>query len=200
MAAQVESAGAAERAATGAGIAPTGVILGRWQSTVESLAEWMALAGGFTVFLLMLMVAVDAVGRKTPFGALPGALEFSETFMIPAVFLPLMFVQMKREHVFVGVVTGWMSSRQQALLDALAALVGILLFGLLTWLALGKAIDSFWSGEYRVALISVPIWPFRWMIPLGTGLMVLQLALTAIEEFARAAGRLPLHPTDAAPG
>ena len=200
MSAGFESAGTVERAVTNAGTAPSGVILGRWQRTVESFAEWMALTGGFTVFLLMLLVAIDAFGRKTPYGALPGAFEFSETFMIPAVFLPLMFVQMKREHVFVRVVTAWMSSRQQAFLDALAALVGILLFGLLTWLALGKAIDSFWSGEYRVALISVPIWPFRWMIPLGTGLMVLQLVLTAIEEFARAAGRLPLHPTDAVPG
>ena len=168
---------------------------GRAQSTLESLANWMALAGGFTVFLLMLMVSIDAIGRKT-FGALPGALEFSETLMVPAVFLPLMFVQMKREHVFVGVVTAWLSPQRQALLDGIAAVIGMLLFGLLTWLALGKAIDAFSTGEYRVAVISVPIWPFRWIIVLGTGLMVFQLALTALEEFARAAGRLPPRAPD----
>lgn len=159
----------------------------RVNQAFEALAEWLALAGGFVVFLLMVMVAVDALGRKT-FGALPGALEFSEAIMVPAVFLPLMFVQLKREHVYVGVVTMGLPLRTQAFLDGLAAVVGMLIFSLLTWLALVKALDAFAVSEYRVAIIAVPIWPFRWMIPLGTGLMVVQLVLTAFHEFSRAFG------------
>lgn len=159
----------------------------RANQRLEVLAEWMALIGGFVVFLLMFMVAIDAIGRKL-WTALPGALEFSEALMVPAVFLPLMFIQMKREHVFVSAATTQLPIRKQALLDGIAALVGVVVFGLLTWLALDKAYQAWVVGEYRVALISVPIWPFRWLIPLGTGLMVFQLLLTAIEEFQRAFG------------
>ncbi len=169
----------------------------RANRALEVLAESMALAGGFVVFLLMLMVAIDALGRKVA-TALPGALEFSEVLMVPAVFLPLMFVQMKREHVYVGVVTMGLSVRAQAFIDAVAAVIGVILFGLMTWLALDKAIDTTRIGEYRVALISVPIWPFRWIIPLGTGLMVFQLALTAIEEFSRAFGAEEPRPREGA--
>jgi TRAP-type C4-dicarboxylate transport system permease small subunit len=154
---------------------------------VESLAEWLAILGGMTVFILMTMVTIDAIGRKT-FGSLPGALEFSEAIMVPIVFLPLMFVQTKREHVFVSVVTAGLPIRWQCFLDALAALTGAVIFGFLTWLALIKAIDSTAIGEYRVAVITVPIWPFRWFIPFGTGLMVLQLLSTAREELRRAFG------------
>ena len=156
----------------------------RW---LDALAEWMALVGGFVVFLLMLMVAIDAIGRKVA-GALPGALEFSEALMVPAVFLPLMYVQMKREHVFVGVVTMGLSVRTQSLIDAVAAIIGAVLFGFLTWLAMEKALQSTVVWEYRLAVIPVPIWPFRWIIPLGTGLLVLQLMLTAKQEFERAFG------------
>lgn len=159
----------------------------RVRSVVEKFAEWMALLGGFVVFLLMLMMAVDAIGRKVA-SALPGALEFSEALMVPAVFLPLMFVQLRREHVFVGVVTDWLSPRTRAFLDGVAAVVGMVIFGLLTWLAFDKALQAFTVGEYRVAVISVPIWPFRCIIPFGTGLLVLQLALNAIEDFGRAFG------------
>lgn len=159
----------------------------RAKQALEAFAEWLALAGGFVVFILMVMFTLDAIGRKT-IGALPGALEFSEALMVPAVFLPLMFVQLKREHVFVGVVTMGLPVRTQAFLDGLAAVVGVLIFSLLTWLALVKALDAFAVREYRVAIIAVPIWPFRWMIPLGTGLMILQLVLTAIHEFSRAFG------------
>ena len=78
--------------------------------------------------------------------------------------------------------------RAQAFLDGAAALVGVLIFSLLTWLGIEKAVDATSVFEYRVAIISVPIWPFRWMIPLGTGLLVFQLVLTAIHEFNRAFG------------
>ena len=154
---------------------------------LELLAEWLALAGGFVIIVLMVMITVDALGRKT-FGALPGALEFSEALMVPAVFLPLMFVQLKREHVFVSVATMRLPLRAQAFMDGMAAVVGILIFAYLTWLSLDKAIDSYVVGEYRIAIISVPIWPFRWLIPFGTGLLVLQLVLTAVHEFGRAFG------------
>lgn len=154
---------------------------------LELFAEWLALGGGFVIVALMAMLALDALGRKT-LGALPGALEFSEALMVPAVFLPLMFVQLKREHVFVGVATSWLPPRTQVFLDGLAALVGALIFSFLTWLAVVKAVDAFIVGEYRVAIISVPIWPFRWFIPLGTSLLVFQLVLTAAHEFTRAFG------------
>lgn len=160
----------------------------RANKALESLAEWMALAGGMVIVVLTAMISIDAVGRKT-FGALPGALEFSEALMAPVVFLPLMFVQMKREHVFVAVATAWMSPRAQAFLDGAAAMVGVVVFSFLTWLALRTAFNAFVIREYRVAIISVPIWPFRWMIPLGTGLLVFQLILTATEEFSRACSK-----------
>lgn len=157
------------------------------KTVVDSLAEWLAILGGFVVFILMGLEVADAIGRKT-FGAVPGAFEFSEALMIPAVFLPLMFVQSKREHVFVGVVTLGLSNRMQCFLDGVAALIGMLIFGFLTWLAFNKAMDATAINEYRVAIISVPIWPFRWVIVVGVGLMVLQLMMTAIEEFGRAFG------------
>jgi TRAP-type C4-dicarboxylate transport system permease small subunit len=109
--------------------------------------------------------------------------------MAPAVFLPLMFVQLKREHVFVSVATAGLPPRAQAFLDGMAAVVGALIFMLLTWLAVRKALDALAVREYRVAIISVPIWPFRWVIPLGTSLLIIQLIITAAEEFSRAFGK-----------
>lgn len=155
------------------------------QRVIERLATMMALVGGFVVVGLMVLITADALGRKLV-KPVPGALEFSEAAMVAAVFLPLMYVQMRREHVFVSVVTQALPVRIQALLDAIAALMGVALFGLMTWLALDKAWEAWTIGEYRVAVIPVPIWPFRWLIPLGTGLLCLQLVLTVLQELGRA--------------
>lgn len=164
---------------------------------IERLATVMALAGGFVVVGLMVLITADALGRKLV-KPVPGALEFSEAAMVAAVFLPLMYVQRQREHVFVSVVTQGLPVRVQALLDAVAAFMGVALFGLMTWLAFDKAWEAWTIGEYRVAVIPVPIWPFRWLIPLGTGLLCLQLVLTALQELGRALR--PTLPEEAPPG
>jgi TRAP-type C4-dicarboxylate transport system permease small subunit len=165
----------------------------RANRALEQLSVGMALAGGLVVVVLMLLMTADAIGRKS-FGSVPGALEFSEALMVGAVFLPQMYVQRHRGHVFVSVATDWLPRRARYLLDVLAASLGLGVFALLTWLAIQKAWDAWLLKEYRVAVIAVPIWPFRWLIPIGTGLLCLQLMLTAIEdlrEVAQPAGREP---------
>lgn len=152
---------------------------------LERLAVGMNMAGGFVVLVLMLIMTADALGRKS-LGALPGALEFTEALMVGAVFLPQMYVQRHREHVLVTVVTDWLPRRARFTIDGLAALLGLVIFLLLTWLAVGKAWDAWLVKEYRVAMITVPIWPFRWLIPLGTGFLCLQLVLTIIQDFGKA--------------
>jgi TRAP-type C4-dicarboxylate transport system permease small subunit len=162
----------------------------RLQRGLERLAVGMCLVGGLVVAALMILMTADAVGRKF-FRPVPGALEFSEAAMVAAVFLPLMYVQRRREHVFVSILTQGLAPRWQALLDALAALVGVALFGLITWLAIDKAWDAWLIREYRVAVVPVPIWPFRWLIPLGTGLLCLELAFTVVRDLRRAARSQP---------
>ena len=164
----------------------------RVDGALARLAEWMALAGGFIVVFLMVLITIDALGRKF-LQSVPGALEINEGLMVGCVFLPLMYVQMRREHGFVTVATQWLPRRVQAAIDALMALLGLGLFALLTWLTLEKAIEAFLIKEFRAGMFLVPIWPFRWLIPLGTGLMSLQLAVTVAQEV-----RNMLHPTEKA--
>ena len=165
----------------------------RANRVLERLSFGMAMAGGLVVIVLMVLMTADAIGRKT-LGAVPGALEFTEALMVGAVFLPQMYVQRHREHVLVTVTTDWLPRRVRFAIDGLAAGVGLVVFALLTWLAIGKAWDAWLVKEYRVAIITVPIWPFRWLIPLGTGFLCLQLVLTMIQDFGHA-----LRPAGAEP-
>lgn len=147
----------------------------------DKLAVGMALAGGLATAVLMVLMTADAIGRKL-FGPLPGALEASEALMVAVVFLPLVYVQMKRQNIFVTIVTERLSKRHQAILDAASAFVGLMLFALITWVACEKAWEASILREYRVGLMAFPIWPFRWLVPLGTGMLALQLGLTVLDE------------------
>lgn len=158
----------------------------RAQRQLEPLALAMGLLGGLVVVTLMVLIAVDAFGRKF-LQSVPGALEFSEAAMVGVVFLPLMYVQMRREHVVVTVVTHRLPRRVQALLDALVALVALAMFLWFTILTAEKAYQAYLIREFRAGMILFPIWPFRWLIPIGTGFMSLELMLTALDELQNVA-------------
>lgn len=155
----------------------------RW---LEPLARTMGLVGGLVVVTLMVLITIDALGRRF-LQSVPGALEFSEAAMVGVVFLPLMYVQMRREHVFVTIATQRLPLRVQALLDALISLVALGMFSWFTMLTARKAYQAYLIREFRAGMILFPIWPFRWLIPIGTGFMVLELLLTALEELQNVA-------------
>ncbi len=52
------------------------------------------------------------------------------------------------------------------------------LCGLVAWMTVETAqaaLHSFLVGEYRFGLLQMPIWPARLMIPLGLGVLFLEL-------------------------
>lgn len=149
---------------------------------LDRLATATALLSGFVIVIMMAMITVDALGRKLGH-PVPGGLELSEAMMVATVYLALMSVQRGRENVFVSLVTHNLSPRTQARLDVLAAILALAVFAVLAWIAFGRAWDATLAREYRIAAIEVPIWPFRWFIPLGLVLLCVQLLADAVRDW-----------------
>jgi len=149
---------------------------------LDRIAETSAFLSGMVIVVMMVMITGDAVGRKFGF-PVPGGLEFSEAMMVAIVYLSLMAVQRHRENVFVSIATHKLSRRATALLDTVTSFLALVLFAIFTWIALEKALEAFSIREYRVAAITVPIWPFRFFIPFGLGLLCLQMAATVVQNW-----------------
>ena len=154
----------------------------RIERILDVLAATSAFVSGAVIVFMMFLVTVDAIGRK--FGSpVPGGLEFSEAMMVIVVYLALMAVQRNRENVFVSIATHRLSGRSQARLDALGSAMGFAVFAIFMWVALEKALDAFQSKEFRIAAIAVPVWPFRWFIPVGLALLCVQLLADFVRDW-----------------
>jgi TRAP-type C4-dicarboxylate transport system permease small subunit len=153
----------------------------RFDQVMNGIATASAFLSGIVIVMMMLMITFDAIGRKFGY-PVPGGLELSEAMMVATVYLALMAVQNHRENVFVSVATQQFSPRVQSVLDALASLLGLVLFAYFAWVAFGRAWSATLQGEFRIASIMVPIWPFRWFIPLGLALLCLQLLVDAVQD------------------
>lgn len=142
----------------------------------------LALLGNFALLVIMFGVSADALLRYTLGRPITGTLEGVELLLVIAVFLSLAQTQADRGHIAVGVLTERLRGRPRAALVAATSLLGLALFGALTWASGGHALRSWQMGEYAAGLIAFPIYPSRFLVALGSFLLCLQLLL----ELARA--------------
>jgi len=142
-------------------------------------ACWRGLGMGGSLALLLIMfgVSADAILRYALNRPITGTLEGVELLLVFAVFLSLARTQAERGHIAVGIITERLAGRPRAALDVLTALLGLLLFGAVTWATAGMALRSWQMGEYAAGLIAFPIYPSRILVALGSLLLCLQLLL-----------------------
>jgi len=135
----------------------------------------MLVMSGLVFALMALHIVADVCGRylfKTP---LPGTVEIvASYYMVLLVFLPLAYVQQRDKHFVAGIFTDRLPPRILLPLIGITDLVMAAVAALLTWAAVSAAIHATHSGEQvQMAEYLLPIWPGRWLVPLGLGTMCL---------------------------
>lgn len=135
------------------------------------------IVGAFAVALMMVHITADVVGKFLFLSPVPATIALvSHYYMVVVAFLPLAFAERSDGHITVEVVTELLPMRMQHHLGAFATLLSAIVFGLLTWRTFPEAMTKHEIGAFLIELgIKVPIWPSYYLLPIGTGLMVLVL-------------------------
>lgn len=156
----------------------------RLQDFVERLSKAIMVLGGVALVATMLLVCADVFGRYLLSKPVPGTLEIVSSYMMVAmIYLPIAYVQARRQNVMVDLFTMRMSDRGKALLDALAGILGMAYVGLLTMLVYGEAVNATAVREFKDIYVAfLPIWPARWFLVLSFGSMFLVFLLQVISD------------------
>ncbi len=158
-------------------------------------AAW---AGGIATVLMMLHVSAEVAMRYIFNSPLTGTVEIVSAYHMTALaFLPLALIAKERGHIIVELFTGWMSLRGRTLLDAIVGVVTLIYTTVFAWKAFEVALDKTAIREAKESGTGfVEIWPARWFVVVGFGLMVIAVAIIVIKDFRGAAtGRI--DPDDA---
>ena len=99
--------------------------------------------------------------------------------MVAVVFLPLALVERHDGHISVEILSQLLPERVQELLIAAGSLLSAAYFGAFTYRTWGDAVAKLRIGEYAMGTVAVPIWPTRFMLPLGCGLITALLLYKA---------------------
>lgn len=159
---------------------------------VRDIDIWLLrIAAGFAV-LMMLHVVADIVARNLLAATIPATLELVSRYYMPAlIFLPLAFVERANGHIQVTFIFNALPVVvRRVLTPAILALVAVV-FAAMGWVALEEAIAKFRIGEFLMGEVPVPLWPGRFLTPVGFFAMA---GLTAVKCVLSLAGRLPADP------
>jgi len=148
----------------------------------QKTALILLLLGALGMFISMFLGFADVVGTKFFDWPVPGALEITESTMVLIVFGALAFTQTQRGHIRVEIFYTDRSPRVKAFMDAVTHFVAIAYFSLLVWQGFNEAIYSFEIHEATMGTIRFPLFPARLLLVLGSGLLLLQLALDLIQD------------------
>jgi TRAP-type C4-dicarboxylate transport system permease small subunit len=154
----------------------------------------LLLMGGVGMMISMLLGTADVVGTQFLGSPVHGALEVTESTMVLIVFGALAYAQIRRAHIRVELLYNFVGPRAQALMDAVAHAVALAFFALLVWQGYGEAIYSWQIREATLGYFRFPLYPARWLLVLGTGLLIVQLALDVISDLVRMWRGEPLAP------
>jgi TRAP-type C4-dicarboxylate transport system permease small subunit len=156
---------------------------------LDTLARVMLALGVGVALLMALHVTADVFSRfvfRLPFA---GTLEIvSHYYMVALTFAPLAYVQKLNGHIAAELFTQAVPAR---LLSAINAAICLLMCGFAAVLAWRTGIEAVRATEIslhvQAAGYFIYIWPTRWLLPAGLGVMALYALLQAAKGVSAAA-------------
>ena len=150
----------------------------RWERRADAV---LGIAASALLMLLMLLTAVDVVGRYVFNRPLPGGFEMTELTLLVLIFAGLPLVSHADEHVTMDFIDRLVSPGARVLLERAVHAVSAALFGFTAWLVWLKA-DRIWEYRDATDVLRIVYGPFVYF-------MAVMIALTALVHLYKAFAR-----------
>ncbi|WP_156927518.1 TRAP transporter large permease subunit [Leisingera methylohalidivorans] len=134
------------------------------------------------ILVLMLLICADVVGLKLFASPIYGVIELTEKSIVPVVFLQLAYAARTGRITRIDFIYSAVDSKFPAsarLMDALFAVVGVAILGILSSFLLADFQKAFASGSYfgTQTIFSAPVWPFTLATLIGAGALAAEFTV-----------------------
>lgn len=140
------------------------------------------MVSGIIIMLLCLYTTGDVIGRYALNKPLWAAYEMSLIFLIYITFWGLAYVQSRGGHMRLGFLWQRFGPRGKAALDLLTILIGLFLFAIITWQGWVWAINSWVIKESSMGAWTVPYFPARIGLAIGSLLLLIQYIIDLVRH------------------
>jgi TRAP-type C4-dicarboxylate transport system permease small subunit len=134
---------------------------------------------------LCFLVVADVIGRVVFNSPVKGTTEIVSLSVVIVCYLQAGFAIRSGGMLHVDMFVSKGSPRVQSAFAALAALAGLVLFGLICYGSLEGAMHAWVSNEFEgEGALRVPVWPARFILVLGTFVAAFSYSLNLVQHVA----------------
>jgi TRAP-type C4-dicarboxylate transport system permease small subunit len=159
------------------------------EQSIHRVCKAFAVVSVIFLFLMMIFIAIDIVGRYILNKPIPGSIDFVTVMMVLLVFPAFGYLTSQDGHVRTDILFDRLSKRWQGIFDIVNSLLSIFLIVCITWQLGARA----WSIIRNPPGISTsyfqwPHLPFIILAAVGMGLMTLEMFIWFFHSVNRARG------------
>ena len=146
------------------------------RKVLDYATQSLSFLAGVAVILMLLQITIDVFCKYFFNMPLLWTMDVVASYMIVAiVFLPLAEVERQNSHIRVELLAQQIQGVGRRLIAIFSSLITIIYFGAVTWQTWKDAVRKYEVGEFVMGHANVTIWPSRFMLPIGCGLLVVLL-------------------------
>lgn len=154
---------------------------------IHTISKAFHLVSAFVLFLMMILMTIDVVGRYVFKHAITGSIDLVVLMMVLFIFLSFANTTYRRTHVRTDVLYVLSSPRQQAIFDIITIGLSALIMLLITWQLAARALKIIQNPPgLSTAYFGWPHFPFMIMAAICCGFMFLELLIWVIQSINKA--------------
>jgi len=162
---------------------------------IHTLSATFAAVAAIGIVVLMGITVADVIRRALTDKSIQGGIELAPLILVGAVLLGLGYAEQTRTNVRTSLVTSRLAARPRAAVRCVGFVVVIGLVLWMVWETADRARSAVEIGEVTPGFVGLPAWPARVAIPIGLGVLALELLLQLLDELRVLAGREPVERT-----
>jgi TRAP-type C4-dicarboxylate transport system permease small subunit len=137
------------------------------------------------LFCIMIIVILDVFMRYVVGRPLPFTYDLVGVYLMTGVFFfVLPHAQTAHVNVAVDILVGKFSAQWRRVSEIVTCIAGGSVFALITVIGFDRALEAYQSNDVLAGLIPWPLWLSAAIVPIGSGVLVLRLLLTACGHIA----------------
>ena len=134
---------------------------------------------------LMFLTAADVIMRYLLNSPITGAYELTGFLLLGTICIGFAYVHGKGANIALTMLVERLPQRFQLVCEGVGIFVGLVVFGAIAYTGWFTAWESYTIREFSTGLVEFPVYPVRFVLTVGAGLMCLRLIIDIIFKIAR---------------
>ena len=135
--------------------------------------------------MMMFLITGDVSLRYLFNRPIKGSVELIELMMVVLVFLAVAYTASQKGNVAIELMVARLPQRAQAIIDIITHSLSLGLVSLIIWQSVVRA-NYLWLHEHVSWTLSIPIYPFVFLIAFGCALLAIVLLANLLDSLDRA--------------